>query len=131
MRSPPKHNEKSSETRHGSFPADCSYPIAFTTSVSRLKTFCLRKDDLKKAKNSYDRGGGDATAGIDFDDLNASTGLPYYNTDRKQASLRPSPCEVHSRFSETVPEREDEEEDEEDINLIYPLVKPESDAVNF
>lgn len=108
--------------------------------VSRLRTFLSWKDVRKNVKDSDDKGGADAGDAADFgDDVSSSAhplwllqtsnsaiqavGLPgaggpmeTKKAPNKKAKLL-LPWEVHSYFSEQVPEREDEEdEDEEEQN---------------
>ncbi|KAF7509980.1 hypothetical protein GJ744_007294 [Endocarpon pusillum] len=89
--------------------------------VSRLRTFLSWKDVRKNVKDSDDKGGADAGDAADFGD--DAVGLPgaggpmeTKKAPNKKAKLL-LPWEVHSYFSEQVPEREDEEdEDEEEQN---------------
>ena len=92
-----------------------------TAKVSRLKTFLSWKDVRKNVKDSDDKGGGDAADVQDFDDAAAGAGGgpaaggagPAKAAANKKAKLM-LPWEVHSFYSEQVPEREDEEDEEEE-----------------
>ncbi len=89
--------------------------------IARLKNFLSWKDVRKNVKDSEDKGGGDgADIGADEDVLGAgivpgaAPSDPVKKTKRAKVEL---PWDVHSFFSETVPPREDEEDDEaEDMN---------------
>lgn len=104
--------------------------------VSRLRTFLSWKDVRKNVKDSDDKGGGDAGE-VDFDEvLNHQAPYPiphqsYTNptaqganlpgagpVDSKKSSNKKAklllPWEVHSFYSEQVPERDDEEDNEEE-----------------
>lgn len=92
--------------------------------MSRLRTFLSWKDVRKNVKDSEDKGGGgDAADFAAGDDPAGAGGVlsgsgPVADGAKKNKKTKVGlPWEVSSYYSETVPERDDEEdEDEEEMN---------------
>lgn len=84
--------------------------------VSRLRTFLSWKDVRKNVKDSDDKGG-DADLGAGDEPGGAAAG-PVVDTAKKNKKAKVGlPWEVPSLYNQEVPERDDEEdEDEEEMN---------------
>ncbi|KAI9793960.1 MAG: Transcription initiation protein spt3 [Piccolia ochrophora] len=86
--------------------------------VSRLRTFLSWKDVRKNAKDSDDKGGGDADFATGEDPaagvLGGGSG-PVADGAKKNKKTKVSlPWDVASFYNESVPERDDEEDEEEE-----------------
>lgn len=84
--------------------------------VSRLRTFLSWKDVRKNVKDSDDKGG-DADLGTG-DEPGGAAAAPVVDTAKKNKKAKVGlPWEVPSLYNQEVPERDDEEdEDEEEMN---------------
>ncbi|KAL9634372.1 MAG: hypothetical protein Q9164_004123 [Protoblastenia rupestris] len=86
--------------------------------TSRLKTFLSWKDVRKTAKDSDDKGGDAADAGVGDDPLGGAdaAGGPAVPIDiaKKSKKKVKLPWDISSYFSEQLPEGEDEDDDEEE-----------------
>lgn len=86
--------------------------------TSRLKTFLSWKDVRKTAKDSDDKGGDAADAGVGDDALGGADagGGPVAPLDvaKKSKKKVKLPWDISSYFSEQLPEGEDEDDDEEE-----------------
>ena len=86
--------------------------------TSRLKTFLSWKDVRKTAKDSDDKGGDAADAGVGDDPLGGAdaAGGPSVPIDiaKKSKKKVKLPWDISSYFSEQLPEGEDEDDDEEE-----------------
>jgi transcription initiation protein SPT3 len=84
--------------------------------VSRLRTFLSWKDVRKNVKDSDDKGG-EADIGTGEEPVGAAAG-PVVDTAKKNKKAKVGlPWEVPSLYNQEVPERDDEEdEDEEEMN---------------